>query len=141
MTFLNKIDFNDCELVKETSHNLFLYKLKQLQEHPKLNWLNDIDLNKVNFFWCDDMTDENGVMGAFSIWRPYNVYLRKFNLNNKEEVILPTLVHELQHMWQLHKLSIFYFIFLIPIIRDLSIEMVANYYESIVDDILINKNL
>ncbi len=100
--------------IKKSSH-LFSDKEREwlisiLDEYAKLtegNWLNDVEYHKCEYFWCDAMNCDNGVLGARPLFG-YSIYLAAIpNKSAFPEVVkdwiasmASTAIHELRHLWQ-----------------------------------------
>lgn len=100
-------------------------------------WIETLKLQKIKFYWCDSMTDENKVLGAWSFITPNSIYLKAPNRTEltgnfyKDKpywdghfnLIFPTLLHELYHMYQFKTFTIFLWPFIAtPVIREFTIE-------------------
>lgn len=96
-------------------------------------FLQCIPWQNVKFRWCSDMTMENGIIGAFSPLHPDTIFLQK--PENPDaisriqsgrvpwlELIFPTVVHELRHLWQFKRNSLCYILCCLPLLRSLTIE-------------------
>lgn len=102
--------------------------------------MNNIDISKLNFYWCNDMTDSNFILGA---WNPLfynNIYLKYFDKSKltgnkyKDELlydfhfglIIPTVFHEIYHKYQCKKYTLLlYAILALPFWREYTIEKSA----------------
>jgi len=128
------------EKVTDTEREKILYYINKYKETNNSNWLNSLDLSKINFYWCKDITDENNVLGA---WNPlfYNdIYVKsidksKLNGNKFNDqlvydfhfgLIIPTIFHELYHKYQCKKYTLpIYALLAIPLWREYTIEKSA----------------
>lgn len=95
-------------------------------------FLNYINYRNIDFYWCDEMKDSGGVMGAWLCWLGARVYLlpgpdTPFMDNTLWcSSIAPTLVHELCHVWQYKRSWWLYILACLPIVRTYTIEKEAN---------------
>ena len=113
-----------------------------IKECKELQWLNDIPWSAVTYRFCPAMTDENNVLGAFSILHPKTVFLQDKSFEQASEsrraywieILFPFIVHELRHMWQFRKHPIRFILCSIPGIRALTLECDAVRYETIAEE-------
>ena len=90
-------------------------------------WLNAVNYRGVKLKWCLGMTPENGVMGCFAI-ATNTIYLQPENVyeatrgSSWVELMAPTLIHELRHVYQWRKNRIGYIVCSLPLLRQLTLE-------------------
>lgn len=114
-----------------------------LYQHYDFKFLNEINLNNVEFFWYKDSNDQ--VLGGYHFLsydytnKKYAIYINKiFQYNSNENntsafyqkmnniiLVFPILLHQLCHYWQAKKYPYLYFILQLPIIRDYTIQKQA----------------
>lgn len=128
------------EKVTEHERSIILSYISKYSETYNSDWLNKLDLSKINFYWCKDMTDENNVLGA---WNPLfynNIYIKAIDKSKltgntyKDQLvydfhfglIIPTILHELYHKYQCSTYTILiYSILALPFWREYTIEPAA----------------
>lgn len=84
-----------------------------MKECPKYGaFLNNLDLDKIEFYWAPNCNTSNGILGAFSLTEPNRFYLGVFYNDSVsiakslscssilDESIGITIIHELTHMFQ-----------------------------------------
>lgn len=125
-----------------------LYLLNWYQQQPQGQWLRSLNIGAMKYVFCQNMTTQNGIMGAFSPLKKDNIALMANSnffdedgiLNKKEldtmdqqvlkgwaQVIAPTAVHQLRHKWQSLKYGPVIYTFLsFPILREFTIEADAD---------------
>lgn len=75
-------------------------------ETPEGNWLNSIPYETVEYFWCDAMTTESGILGARPLFGNEIFLAPNPGATSPEvnkhwiECIAPTAIHELRHLYQ-----------------------------------------
>lgn len=89
------------------------------------------DIRQVSFYWNSKMGKER--ICQFSIFRLDSVYVSEayhFSASSPGfKRVIPNIGHELRHRKQLKDLGILFFIFNIPLIRDITIEIDARHIE------------
>ncbi|MCK4982792.1 MAG: hypothetical protein KAS17_07695 [Victivallaceae bacterium] len=126
--------FNTFSLLKNRSltkdQEKQFHELLETYSHSRQGqWIGEIPFHQFEIKWCDAMTAERGIMGAYVPWLGRKVFL----MPNEQplitgmpdtwpEVIASTLVHELRHAWQYQKNKILYVICCLPGIRQLTLE-------------------
>lgn len=124
-----------------------LYLINWYQRQPQGQWLRSINIGAMRFCFCQSMTVQNGVMGAFSPLKKDTVVLmpcqyiapdaqrqnRQLDsfqiaaLQGWAQVIAPTAIHQLRHKWQSLKYGpIGYTILSFPVLREFTIESDAD---------------
>lgn len=119
----------------QEQHN-YLYKLlSQYRKTPQGSWLHDIYLTGFTFKWCEDMDIDNGVLGAFSPFFKYNIFLMPQGIQEIQELsnfyiqlMFPIVVHQLKHAWQYFykEGAILYTIKALPLVRLFTIQSEAD---------------
>ena len=126
-----------------------LYLLNWYQQQPQGQWLRSINIGAMKYCFCQSMTVQNGIMGAFSplksdtitLMAGTNFYgqdgiLTKQKLDSMDEaalqgwaqVIAPTAIHQLRHKWQSLKYGPVIYTFLsFPFLREFTIESDADF--------------
>lgn len=109
------------------------------------SWLNSLNYRGITLKWCCGMTQENGVMGCFSI-ATGTVYLQPENVYDSApgscwvELMAPTLIHELRHVYQWRKNRIGYILCSLPLLREITLERdawnVADYAQHFCDNMM-----
>ncbi|MDD5697665.1 MAG: hypothetical protein PHH77_03525 [Victivallaceae bacterium] len=115
-------------LTEEQKHRF--HELLEVYSHSRQGqWLSDIPFHQFEIRWCDAMTPDSGVMGAFVPWLGRKVFLMpteppliKGMADPWPEQIAPTLVHELRHAWQYQKYKILYIFCCLPGLREITLE-------------------
>ena len=111
-----------------------VFFLEELRKYPMLDFIGDLDLAKISFYWCKDMNTQNGILGAFSPWRPNKIFL--MDMSSVRILLFPTVVHELRHMWQRKKYGWLLYMFLsFYLWRNYTLERSAKKYEVIAENI------
>lgn len=136
-TLFNLLNSNQ---VTETERDMIFSYINKYKESSYGNWLNNLNLSNIKFYWCNDMTDQNNILGA---WNPlfYNdIYVKsidksKLNGNKFNDqlvydfhfgLIIPTILHELYHKYQCKKYTLpIYALLAIPLWREYTIEKSA----------------
>jgi len=106
------------------------HKLLDIYSHSKHGqWISEIPFHQFEIRWCDAMTINSGIMGAYVPWFGRKVFLMPSepplikNMSDPwPELIMPTLVHELRHAWQYQKNKILYVICCLPGLRQITLE-------------------
>lgn len=118
----------------------------ELKKMDMFKFLNEIDLNEVEFFWYKDSSEDN--LGGFYFLSRNAIYINHcgmkdqvdendyYNLMNHIIIVFGTIMHELCHYWQCKKNPLLYFVLQFPVLRDYTIEKQA--YE--ISDYLKNNN-
>lgn len=129
---------------------MMIQELK-LKEKPEFKFLNEIDLNEVEFFWYKDSSDDN--LGGFYLFSKNAIYINHCGMKNDEIndgylssmnhiiIVFGTIIHELCHYWQFKSNPVLYFILQFPIIRDYTIEKQAYKISNYLQENNIFKNL
>lgn len=134
--FTIKSLFNS-EKVTDAEKDIIISYISAYKDTNFGQWIINLDLSKINYYWCKDMTDQNNVLGA---WNPLfynNIYLKYFDKSkltgNKYKdqliydfhfgLIIPTVFHEMYHKYQCQKFTLpIYAILAFPIWREYTIE-------------------
>ena len=125
------------EKVTEYERTIILSYISKYKETKDSEWIHNLDLSKINFYWCKDMIDKNNILGA---WNPLfynNIYIKSIdkskltgNTYNDELVydfhfglVIPTILHELYHKYQCSKYTLLiYALLALPFWREYTIE-------------------
>ena len=122
-------------LVSEEEKHRLIALMDAYAKTEKGKFLNYINYRNIDFYWCDEMKDSGGVMGAWLFWLGARVYLLPWNDASTPSakggdtwcsLIAPTLVHELCHVWQYKRSWLLYILSCLPIVRKYTIEKEAN---------------
>lgn len=120
-------------LVSEEEKRRLIALMDAYAKTEKGKFLNYINYRNIDFYWCDEMKDSGGVMGAWLCWLGARVYLLPGNTDTPFmkvdtwcSLIAPTLVHELCHVWQYKRSWWLYILACLPIVRTYTIEKEAN---------------
>lgn len=121
-------------LVSDKEHSRFINLMDAYSKTEPGKFLNYINFRSMDFYWCDNMTAQRGVMGAWLCWLGSKVYLMPGNhpdLPFMDETtwcaaMAPTLVHELFHVWQYKRSRLKYVLCCFPVVRELTIEAEAD---------------
>ena len=124
------MDENDRKILKEM--------LEIAMKDSVFQWLKELPLDRISFRFCPAITDSNSVMGAFTLLHPLSVFLRDdperiTTLRGRSfwiELLFPTIVHELRHLWQFRTHPILYVLCGIPGVRFLTIERDAELHQN-----------
>lgn len=114
-----------------------LYNLKP--KSSELNFLDEINILDIEFYWCLTMDSDNGVLGCFDMFQPNKIFLQNFNFPDTRDninEILSVICHELHHYYLFQKCPWLYAICTLPVLRNYTIEVPAHRIEKIVDEIL-----
>lgn len=130
------------EKVPENISNYFFKYLNVYKETKDGNWLKKINLSKIEFYYCFDMTNKNQVFGAYEpliannkiFIKPFDTQLlcgKKYQdentIINYIELLIPTVIHELYHKYQSQKFTkILYILLANPIWRQITLENSAD---------------
>lgn len=116
-----------------------------LKSKNEFNFLNEISLDEIEFFWYLDSSEDN--LGGFYYFSKNAIYINhcdmKNNLDNEDSyysqsmnhiiISFGTIIHELCHYWQCKNHPILYFVLQFPFIRDYTIEKqaykISNYLQ------------
>jgi len=133
MTFFT-INLKYCEPLSNSERNYFIDKVNLIIScDNRFNILKSINLNQIEFYWCNNMNTNNGILGCFSQFHPNKLFLAQ----NKfyKEGLISTVIHELTHKYQYEKFGFLKYSSLnIPFIRELYLEKEARYLETLCDD-------
>ena len=123
------MDVNDRNALEEMRANALKDSVFQ--------WLREIPLNRISFNFCPAITESDSVLGAFSILHPLAVFLRDDPERIKTkpggrsvwiELLFPTIIHELRHLWQFRRHPLLFILCSIPGLRYLTLERDADLY-------------
>lgn len=90
-------------------------------------WLNDFEFRAVPIWWNYAMEPGDGILGAFSFLTG-KVYLQPEEIDKIArgsawvELLAPTLIHELRHVWQYKRHPLWYILCCIPGLRQITLE-------------------
>lgn len=106
------------------------HELLEVYSHSKQGqWISEIPFHQFEIRWCDKMTIDSGIMGAFVPWFGRKVFLMPSSSpaikgvpDSWPEQIVPTLVHELRHAWQFRKYNFLYILCCLPGLREITLE-------------------
>lgn len=90
-------------------------------------WLNDFEFRAIALEWCYAMKPSDGILGAFSFLTG-KVYLQPEEIDKIArgsawvELLAPTLIHELRHVWQYKRNPLKYILCCIPGLRQITLE-------------------
>ncbi len=90
-------------------------------------WLNDFEFRAIALEWCYAMKPSDGILGAFSFLTG-KVYLQPEEIDKIArgsawvELLAPTLIHELRHVWQFKRGPLKYILCCIPGLRQITLE-------------------
>lgn len=128
---------SQCEKLLPTEKKYILDNILRMSRD--LTFLNEIDLNKVEFYWDPNMNDKNGILGAFSLFHSNCIFIR----TNKGvmDLMLTTVIHELTHMHQFKTNPLLYIVCSIPVIREVTIESQARSNEALAELIVNEQKL
>ena len=90
-------------------------------------WLNDFEFRAIKLEWCYAMKPSDGILGAFSFLTG-KVYLQPEEIDKIArgsawvELLAPTLIHELRHVWQYKRNPLKYILCCIPGLRQITLE-------------------
>lgn len=81
--------------------------LKRYSTTSDGKWINDVDYENCQYYWCNAMNTDNGVLGARPLFGK-SIYLAAMPnsscipaiVNSWIESLAPTAIHELRHLWQ-----------------------------------------
>lgn len=121
-----------------------LYLLSWYQQQPQGEWLRSINVGAMKYRFCQSMSVDNGVMGAFSplksdtiVLMPCQSYIQEqgqepdsfdiIALQGWAQLIAPTAIHQLRHKWQsLQYGPIKYTLLSLPVVREFTIQSDAD---------------
>lgn len=125
------------ELINGKALEILQYMIEKYKCTENGKWMNNIDTSKLKFYWCNDMTDENEVLGSWSMFFYNKIFIKALDksvLTGNEQIdkltyeghfnlIIPTVFHEIYHRYQCQKLTPFlYIVAAFPYIREFTIE-------------------
>ena len=125
------------ELINGKALEILQYMIEKYKCTENGKWMNNIDTSKLKFYWCNDMTDENEVLGSWSMFFYNKIFIKaldKSTLTGNEQIdkltyeghfnlIIPTMFHEIYHRYQCQRLTPFlYAIVSFPYLREFTIE-------------------
>lgn len=127
------------EKIEGKALNILKLMIEKYKSTDSGNWMNNININidKLQFYWCNSMTDENNVLGSWSMFLYNKIFIKAFDKtsltgNNQLDklkyeghfkLIIPTMLHEIYHRYQCQKLTFpIYALVSFPIIREFTIE-------------------
>ena len=90
-------------------------------------WLNDFEFRSIPVEWCYAMEPNDGILGAFSSLTG-KIYLQPEDVDKIAhgsawvELLAPTMIHELRHVWQYTRNKLLYVLCCIPGVRRLTLE-------------------
>ena len=90
-------------------------------------WLHALNYRAIKLKWCCGMTQENGIMGCFAAMTD-TIYLQPEDVYKAVpgsawvELMAPTLIHELRHVWQWRSNPLKYLFCAIPVLREITLE-------------------
>ena len=118
-----------------------LHLLNWYQQQPEGQWLRSINIGAMKYCFCQSMTADNGIMGAFSPLKSDTIVLMpcpsllqqnsdSFGtaiLEGWAQVIASTAIHQLRHKWQSMQYgAVGYTLLSLPFIREFTIESDAD---------------
>ena len=130
--------------MEENDRHVLVEMLANALKDSVFQWLREIPLNSISFRFCPAITESDSVMGAFSILHPLSVFLRDFpeRINTKPggrsfwiELMFPSIIHELRHLWQFRKHPLLFILCSIPGLRYLTLERDADLYREAAESI------
>ena len=107
----------------------------KLKQNKMFSFLDDIDLNQIQFFWYSD--SEEDVLGGFHFPSGNAIYINRncycdCNLKlhytaktNRIIAAFPVIMHEIYHYWQFVTFSLIYIFLQLPLIRQFTIQVNA----------------
>lgn len=126
------------DLIMFNSYEISVLKLL-INELDLLNkedfyFLNEIDIDKIEFYWYKDSNNDN--LGGFHLLSNNCLYINRgyfsnwsdssyMSMMNQIVSAFPTIVHELCHCWQFNKNKFLYILLQFPFVRNLTIEKQA----------------
>ena len=125
------------ELINGKALEILQYMIEKYKCTENGKWMNNIDTSKLKFYWCKSMTDENEVLGSWTMLFYNKIFIKALDksvLTGNEQIdkltyeghfnlIIPTMFHEIYHRYQCQKLTPFlYAIVSFPYIREFTIE-------------------
>lgn len=97
---------NNSRIFSQQEKDWLIDLLDAYAKTPEGNWLNSISYETVEYFWCDCMGAENGILGARPLFGN-EIFLASNPGAPSAEVIkhwigciAPTAIHELRHLYQ-----------------------------------------
>lgn len=118
-----------------------LHLLNWYQQQTEGQWLRSINIGAIKFCFCQSMTADNGIMGAFSPLRSDTIVLMpcpnllqqnsdSFGtaiLQGWADIIAPTAIHQLRHKWQSMQYgTVKYILCSLPLVRQFTIQSDAD---------------
>lgn len=125
------------ELINGKALEILQYMIEKYKCTENGKWMNNTDTSKLKFYWCKDMTDENEVLGSWTMLFYNKIFIKaldKSTLTGNEQIdkltyeghfnlIIPTMFHEIYHRYQCQRLTPFlYAIVSFPYLREFTIE-------------------
>ena len=100
---------------------------------PEGLWLQQISWHKVDFYWCERMDLDNGILGCFTPMYSNAVFLmpqpnpipKTVKRHYWIQSLFDTVIHELRHMYQYRRHPVIYTLCSLPCIRRFTIELDA----------------
>ena len=115
-----------------------LYLLTWYQQQPQGEWLRSINIGAMKYCFCQHMSVDNGIMGAFSPFKDDTIVLMPCATVDQQDqldtldiaalegwadVIAPTAIHQLRHKWQSMQYGLVkYTLCSLPLVREFTIE-------------------
>ena len=123
--------------MEENDRKILKEMLEIAMKDSVFQWLKELPLDRISFRFCPTITESNDVMGAFTILHPLSVFLRDdperiTTLKGRSfwiELLFPTILHELRHLWQFQKYPGLYILCSIPGLRLLTLERDAELHQ------------
>jgi hypothetical protein len=115
------------------SNIIFSNRFSIDERNTMIKYLNECgycpsDWKQLDFYWNNRM--QKSCNACWDYMKPDLVFLSSdFHYDYRMpgfKKLVCVASHELQHRWQFHTLGLLYFIFTIPIVRNLTIEVLAN---------------
>lgn len=125
------------EPVEEKVYKILISIIEKYKETLDGKWMNNLDFSKLKFYWCKSMTDENEVLGCWTMLFYNKIFIKamdKSQLSGNEQIdrmkyeahfnlIIPAVFHEIYHRYQCQKLTPLIYSFVsFPYIREFTIE-------------------
>ena len=113
------------------------YMIEKYKNTDNGKWMNNINTSQLKFYWCKSMTDENNILGSWTIFLYNKIFIKALNkeeLTGNEQIdklkyecyfnlVIPIVFHEIYHRYQCQKLTpLIYAIVSFPLIRESTIE-------------------
>ena len=122
------LKMRNCVKLADEDRRYFINEMKRFVETE----IQAQNLEEITFYWCNDMNDKNGILGAFSQWHPNKIFLKPSY--HVKDMLRSTVAHELVHRYQFMEFgAFFYTLFAIPILREFMLEKLANTIEKKAD--------